>query len=586
MRKALTFIFLVFIKLSFGQIQNDNHWILSNYIHLQFDSNTVQSEIIDHPDQGLVTSPYHSAISADNGDLLFHSGGCYVMDKFCHIIENGDSLNPGITEYGFCVHGETPWYQGVISLPYPGSESKYILFTLDFAYPFPSGDTIHTQPVPLHLYYHIIDMSLNNGLGSVIEKNEVAISDTLSGGYIQACQHGNGRDWWIIVPKSYSNCYHILYISPFGVMDKGLTCEGLIHGDLDYGGAVDFSQNGEWYARSIPWINDSIAQLDLFSFDRCTGNLKYFTNLKVPLDFKNYIGLKFSPNSRFLYMSVFKSLWQFDLLSGDIQNSLQLAGKIQGNFTSEKGSLYFQQLAPNGKIYISTPASHKYLSTIHYPDRLGNECGFKEHDLHMPFNRVNFVGLPNYPNYRLGPVDGSECDSLGQDNIPVAWWRNEDEVPGDWFTQRFTDLSYFNPETWYWDFDDGNTSSEQHPVHTFEPGNYHVCLTVSNAFSNDSSCHWIEILPTDVHEESHVDPNLTISPNPFSNELYINSKSGQFRLARVQLFDIHGRLAMENDNLSLPVSISTNDLVSGIYICKVMEEDGRALTLKVVKLKE
>jgi PKD repeat protein len=49
----------------------------------------------------------------------------------------------------------------------------------------------------------------------------------------------------------------------------------------------------------------------------------------------------------------------------------------------------------------------------------------------------------------------------------------------------FTDLSLGGPNAWSWDFDDGSTSTLQHPTHTFaNPGTYNVCLTASNFVGN------------------------------------------------------------------------------------------------------
>jgi len=51
---------------------------------------------------------------------------------------------------------------------------------------------------------------------------------------------------------------------------------------------------------------------------------------------------------------------------------------------------------------------------------------------------------------------------------------------------QFTDLSE-NATEWEWDFGDGNSSTEQNPVHTYtSAGNYTVNLTVSNAEGSDS----------------------------------------------------------------------------------------------------
>jgi PKD repeat protein len=48
-------------------------------------------------------------------------------------------------------------------------------------------------------------------------------------------------------------------------------------------------------------------------------------------------------------------------------------------------------------------------------------------------------------------------------------------------TVRFTDTSAVSPDGWFWDFDDGSTSREQNPVHTFfSSGTYRVTLTVTS----------------------------------------------------------------------------------------------------------
>lgn len=52
---------------------------------------------------------------------------------------------------------------------------------------------------------------------------------------------------------------------------------------------------------------------------------------------------------------------------------------------------------------------------------------------------------------------------------------------------RFSDLSAFGPTTWDWDFGDGNTSTSQHPQHTYtSPGLYNVQLTASNCVGQTS----------------------------------------------------------------------------------------------------
>lgn len=55
------------------------------------------------------------------------------------------------------------------------------------------------------------------------------------------------------------------------------------------------------------------------------------------------------------------------------------------------------------------------------------------------------------------------------------------------YRHYFTDMSTGNPDGWLWNFGDGNTSNEQHPVHVYdEAGIYEVCLESWN--SNQAGC--------------------------------------------------------------------------------------------------
>jgi len=66
---------------------------------------------------------------------------------------------------------------------------------------------------------------------------------------------------------------------------------------------------------------------------------------------------------------------------------------------------------------------------------------------------------------------------------------------------QFTDISTGDPNTWLWDFGDGNFSTEQHPVHPYpEPGIYTVCLIIEHDvppnYCSDTICKIIEIPDT------------------------------------------------------------------------------------------
>jgi len=58
----------------------------------------------------------------------------------------------------------------------------------------------------------------------------------------------------------------------------------------------------------------------------------------------------------------------------------------------------------------------------------------------------------------------------------------------------FTDLSTLSPTSWFWDFGDGATSTEQNPEHVFtSAGVYTVCLTATNAGGSATHCEDVVI---------------------------------------------------------------------------------------------
>ncbi len=79
---------------------------------------------------------------------------------------------------------------------------------------------------------------------------------------------------------------------------------------------------------------------------------------------------------------------------------------------------------------------------------------------------------------------------------------------------NFTDVTVGFPISYLWDFGDGNTSTQQHPTHTYAAaGTYTVCLTVSDTCGADSSCQSVTvsncIAPTGQY--TYTDNQLTVT---------------------------------------------------------------------------
>ncbi|MBK7683830.1 MAG: T9SS type A sorting domain-containing protein [Bacteroidetes bacterium] len=70
----------------------------------------------------------------------------------------------------------------------------------------------------------------------------------------------------------------------------------------------------------------------------------------------------------------------------------------------------FEYLAANGKIYLTSGNGVQHLHEINYPDSVGLACDVQQHAINLGV--WHFRSVPNHPNYNLGPVVGSVCDSL------------------------------------------------------------------------------------------------------------------------------------------------------------------------------
>ncbi|MBL7962777.1 MAG: WD40 repeat domain-containing protein, partial [Flavobacteriales bacterium] len=336
-------------------------------------------------------------IADDNGNLLFSTNGAYIAKATGDTLLNGTGLNP--SNYTSLYPEGLYLPQSVLILPKPDAPGMYYLFhgTLD--------DQL--GQFAQYLYLTTIDMSLNGGLGGVVNKNEVLIADTLNVGKITAVRHANGRDWWVFCHKQPTNIFHRLLVTPYGISGPVQQAIGVTrYADI---GQVCFSPDGNKFA--YYWGEGE--DLEIFAFDRCIG---LFSNpVHILIDDANSMGgVAFSPNSRYLYVSSVEDVYQYDTEATNIEASMVHIAHWDGFYSPSPpfATLFdIAQLAPDGKIYIGTGNGTLHLHVIHDPNSAGIACNVEQHGVALPRYFMN--SLPNHPNYHLGPLAGSPCDTLG-----------------------------------------------------------------------------------------------------------------------------------------------------------------------------
>lgn len=343
----------------------------------------------------------NTSMSDEIGNLLFYSNGCYIVNSKHEIMENGGGINPGIIEDFYCDAGGSPLVQGAITIPSPNGDETYFVFNLDFDQPY-ALEPNFLGVAPQRLFFQKIDMNQDSGFGAVVLKNQVAVFDTFARGNIQAVRHANGQDWWVIVPKSHSNCYFLVPVTAAGVQSAQLKCSGRLWTDDDSGAQVVFSPDGKKYIRFNAWNG-----LNIFDFDAAMGELSNPINIMFPNDTINYIaGVAVSPNSRYLYVCARKNIYQFDLQASDIESSKIKIATWDGYQNPYSTLFYLAALAPDGKIYISNTSSTYNLHVINKPNCPGQSCELVQHGIVLP--SYNFATIPNMPHYRQSYF---ECDS-------------------------------------------------------------------------------------------------------------------------------------------------------------------------------
>ena len=466
-------------------------------------------------------------ISDENGNLLFYFNGLEIQNSNYQLMENGDDFND--FDFGYVLP------QGGLVLPLPDHEEKFALIHMRREWIDIPGWTVEG----VELFYSVIDMQENNGLGAVVHKMETIIKDTIQTGKITATKHANGRDWWILINESHTNNYYTILLDNSGPNLLELQTLGPIK--VDDLGQARFTPDGSHYLVYTTPGPQYGQYLYIYDFDRCIGQLSNPTLIENE-EGGIAAGLEISPNSRFVYVSNGGYVLQYDLWAQDIEQSLDTVAVYDG-FQGPLPTFFHQaQLAPDGKIYISNSNGTFYLHVIHNPNEKGLACNVEQHGIKLPV--YNSFSVPNHPNYRLGPIDGSNCDTLGIDNLPLAAFRYDRDTLDD-LNFFFTDLSAYEPETWHWDFGDGNTSQDTSPVHLYdEYGVYEVCLTVSNSNASDTYCQTINIISTSTLEQAK-NIDVLVYPNPAREYLNVGIELPRGNRGIFRLYNSLGQMFLE-----------------------------------------
>ena len=398
--------------------QSNKYWASGRKIGLDFRSGAC---IVDTNNQNKYASTdVNSQILDNSGNTLFWTNGYVVLNKNYDTLSNGTNFNHSINDNAYIKSGGgLPLPKGCIMIPNPkDSNNLFWMFYLNLGFTDPQGGSY----LPSQLKCLLIDKRLNNGLGDVVFKDSLIVSDSLMPGNLFAIKHGNGINWWIVVRQYHTNKFYKILIDSSGINTQITQNIGTSYSvQYFFGGSGDVSQDGTKLAYpldiySVPsGVSNPNFQIDVIDFDRCTGVLSKPININYNFypDTCEIFSVCFSPDRKILYGNRLTKLYQFYLDSTNIYQSKEIIQRYNGAVCPTNTWFWQMKRGVDDKIYMDCWGGVNCMHVINNPDVIGTGCNFIQNQLTCPLYHVFDVGFPNTPNFKLGAMN---CN-VGIENI-------------------------------------------------------------------------------------------------------------------------------------------------------------------------
>jgi hypothetical protein len=425
MRSITLFLAFSFLVLnSFAQGKYGNYWVFSHFLGLNFNYSPVP--VVDTSRIYGPQLPTASICDYD-GNLVCYVGtwkwaefDVRLFNKYHTLVNGGDQLFQQIG-------GQYTQYSGNTSLLNFNFYTDTVLL-VQYAANHISGFQ--------DLYFSLIDTKANGDTGKVYSPNNLVLGVKGVIGTLGCVRHANGRDWWILIHGYPNNKFHIFLASPWKVEYIGEQAIGTVCGILDTTfsnlesmGEISSNLNGDKIA-----LSNMGGLIEVYDFDRCSGFLSNPVTLQQITTGNNILNTyssNISPSGRFVYAISYYTpppgpvpfnlgqIVQYDLNSINPQTDTSVV------FSFRDTETFLEQLeyGPDGRMWFMGRGDvnlyhdlrypqDSFMHFIEFPDIKGTSCNVKINQVYMN-GRKAMTGLPNMPNYNLGPIDGSICDTLG-----------------------------------------------------------------------------------------------------------------------------------------------------------------------------
>lgn len=420
MKERIIFINVIFIFLTnflFCQ-KEDYRWMFgspdgspNNAPHfggMDLDFNNKELKIIINHKPFYMNS-HNASICDEDGEILFYTNGCYFIDKNNNKIVGSDTLNPIYDYFESCKKQGSlfprglEYPQGGLIIKRPETHNKIIYFSLETVL----GNEFPYSP---HVLMTEVEYQDSNQIFKVLSKNVPILEDTLPGSMAAILSKDN-LAYWIIVRRDRNNIFNIIKVTKDSIyLSTQQIGEYFQDGNLV---VCTFSPDGKKYASYCKRHG-----LELLDFDRESGKFSNYKKINVLDTFPTgQGGVCFSPDSRFVYVSTYVDLFQFDLTKSDIKASevfIDKTNDVTCNPGLQRKTRFGPMvLGPDCRIYMVSNYQQTCMNVIMYPNKKGKECRFVQQAIRFPY--LNHSSIPNFPHYRID--EPYPCDSTIKFNL-------------------------------------------------------------------------------------------------------------------------------------------------------------------------
>jgi len=471
MLKKLIILFLISLSAAPCSGQTYNYLVGNNLDYAQFD-NQGKLAYTEDANWDLIYTQFGgganiASICNSVGDMLFYTDGYAIYNNSRKIMENGDSL----------LADKSPENVSVII---PATDSTYyLIYCTDEDSFYVGGGEFDSTSV---LYYALINVRTNNGLGCVVQKNVPLMGSSVDFYGGTHCRNADGSYWYV---TRNERAFYSFYVDEGGISlrDSLLYNTYTNYPDSLLNLSPDTFRSGQTHAQKFSNLGDCFLsgmssytginnlsgyifqQLELhkFRFDKATGAMQY----DQPVFFKTFGTSKFitdytfnvSTNDSVIYITYLN--WNSDRENSSlhlyntsqqplVQNVREIKKWVGDRYRGAKYNGL--NIDPNGDLYMLHYGPLGPLNTGYYRTTVLNANSAPSASIkstELSFRYISGNTFPNHLYDYLKPKPSIDYDCQAHMQI-----QNKSDLNGG-----------MNSFTWYFTLEDGSIDT----VTGFEP---------------------------------------------------------------------------------------------------------------------